>query len=398
MFEYFPKNYVWSLAVMMTLAQGGQITEVDEACRPLVPLQSEGDEAGHAWTESWQKLARRVEGQGRADEAAGRRMSAASKLKRAALYNIIAERMLPTDDPRHIEFYRQALKMFRDAVALAGDRTEFVTLQTAHGPVPALWCPAEGARGGPAVITVNGLDAFKEFFYLGDTRTEFLARGLSLLLVDQPGIGEALRLNGLPHRYDVEVTVGAAVDWLEQRPEVDPAKIALLGPSLGGYYGVRGAAREPRLAATALLGAIWDFGAMVRRRVEGVNAEESSVPEFVESLKWFFAKEDVPSLLAATDKYTVEDIIGEVKCPLLIVHGETDRQIRVEDARKVYAGATSARERELRVFTREETSSEHCGIDNPSLQIQYIADWLAQRLGKSEGSDRRTPQVERVSA
>ncbi|MGZ8264511.1 MAG: hypothetical protein ACXW2I_09840 [Burkholderiales bacterium] len=35
MFEYFPNNYTWSLAVMSALNRGGQISEVDEACRPL---------------------------------------------------------------------------------------------------------------------------------------------------------------------------------------------------------------------------------------------------------------------------------------------------------------------------------------------------------------------------
>ena len=35
MFEYFPNNYTWSLAVMSCLNRGGQISGVDEACRPL---------------------------------------------------------------------------------------------------------------------------------------------------------------------------------------------------------------------------------------------------------------------------------------------------------------------------------------------------------------------------
>ena len=35
MFEYFPNNYPWSLAVMGALSRGGMIGEVDEACRPL---------------------------------------------------------------------------------------------------------------------------------------------------------------------------------------------------------------------------------------------------------------------------------------------------------------------------------------------------------------------------
>ena len=34
MFEYFPGNYVWNLGVVATMNSGGQIDEVDRACRP----------------------------------------------------------------------------------------------------------------------------------------------------------------------------------------------------------------------------------------------------------------------------------------------------------------------------------------------------------------------------
>jgi hypothetical protein len=36
MFEYFPRNYPWNMSVLMTLHVGGEISEIDEACRRLV--------------------------------------------------------------------------------------------------------------------------------------------------------------------------------------------------------------------------------------------------------------------------------------------------------------------------------------------------------------------------
>lgn len=33
MFEYFPNNYTWSLAVMSAINRGGQISEIDEPLR-----------------------------------------------------------------------------------------------------------------------------------------------------------------------------------------------------------------------------------------------------------------------------------------------------------------------------------------------------------------------------
>ncbi len=65
MFEYFPDNYTWSLGVMSALNRGGQISDIDEACRPLREVAGRkallGDQrAQMAWFESWMKLAERV--------------------------------------------------------------------------------------------------------------------------------------------------------------------------------------------------------------------------------------------------------------------------------------------------------------------------------------------------
>ena len=46
MFEYFPNNYTWSLAVMSALNRGGQISEIDEACRPLKEIAARKNDPG----------------------------------------------------------------------------------------------------------------------------------------------------------------------------------------------------------------------------------------------------------------------------------------------------------------------------------------------------------------
>jgi hypothetical protein len=63
MFEYFPNNYPWSLAVMSALNRGGQVSEVDDACRPLKEIAAKKNDpaAQDAWFQSWMKLAERVE-------------------------------------------------------------------------------------------------------------------------------------------------------------------------------------------------------------------------------------------------------------------------------------------------------------------------------------------------
>jgi pimeloyl-ACP methyl ester carboxylesterase len=379
MFEYFPHNYPWSLAVMMAVAEGGQLTEIDDACRPLLGLQAAGRADDAEWTRSWSAVAERVETLARAEAAEGRSRSAGRKLKRAANYWLKAERMVPGHGPGEYPMYRHAIDCFREAVELCGERVEYVTLQTAHGDVSAIFVPADAGRPAPCVVTLNGFDAYKEFFYLTETRAELLARGISLLLVDQPGVGESLRFNNAVHHYDIEVTVGSAIDWLSARDDVDAERVGVVGPSLGGYYGVRAAAREPRVACAVIWGAVWDFAAAVHRRLADPT-ETTSVTDFEGSALWFFGVSTREELYEATSRYTVREIGAEVTCPVLLVHGEQDRQVSIEDARRAHAALTGSPDVELKVFSRAETSSEHCGIDNPAMTIDYIADWLAERL------------------
>ena len=74
-----------------------------------------------------------------------------------------------------------------------------------------------------------------------------------MLFVDQPGTGDALRLQELTARYDSEHWASRVVDYLETRDDVDPKRIGMEGVSLGGYYCPRAVANEPRFAC----GVVW---------------------------------------------------------------------------------------------------------------------------------------------
>ena len=73
------------------------------------------------------------------------------------------------------------------------------------------------------MIMWNGLDSTKEHLYLSGPRAELAARGIATLMVDCPGSGEALRLQGLTARIDTEAWAAACVDYLLTRNDVDPA-------------------------------------------------------------------------------------------------------------------------------------------------------------------------------
>ena len=109
-------------------------------------------------------------------------------------------------------------------------------------------------------------------------------RGVSSLVVDQPGTGEALRLQSLPARFDSEHWASRIVDWLESRDDVDPRRIGLEGVSLGGYYCPRAVAFEPRFACGVAWGANHDWRDVQKKRLQ----KEGSfpVPHYWEHVRW----------------------------------------------------------------------------------------------------------------
>jgi hypothetical protein len=96
MFEYFPDNYNWSLAVSLAIAIGGEMSEIDSACRPLRCLAAEAvdDATQQAWFDSWTATAVRLEELAACDQAAGHLRSAGRKRRRSCVCHLMAERMM----------------------------------------------------------------------------------------------------------------------------------------------------------------------------------------------------------------------------------------------------------------------------------------------------------------
>ena len=72
-----------------------------------------------------------------------------------------------------------------------------------------------------------------------------------------------------------------SIDYLETRGDVDAARIAVSGSSLGGYYAARAGAYEHRLAATISHGAIWSIAEFW----EGAGEDHGLATH----IKWVFA-------------------------------------------------------------------------------------------------------------
>jgi dienelactone hydrolase len=385
-FEYFPGNYVWNLAVIATLANGGELAEIDEACRPIRDAAAQGSDAGtQQFFDSWSAVADRLIGLAERDEAAGRAFSAGEKYRRAALYLINADRMQSVHAPDRRAHYERAIALQHKAMRLARDPVEVLEIPYAGASLPAYLYRAPAADGAPApcLVVWNGFDSFKEQLLGAGLAQQLARRGISTLLVDQPGTGGALRLHGLHAVPETEAYGTACYEYLAGRDDVDPARIGILGVSLGGYYAPRAAAFEQRFALVVSWGANHDWGEVQRRRLQ--REGENPVPHYWEHALWVWGQTSMEDFEKLWDRINLDGVVERIRVPYLVVHGGSDRQIPVEYAHRSYEQAVNSSKRELKVYTAEEGGVEHCNLDDPSTPTSFIADWVAETFGQPVG-------------
>jgi dienelactone hydrolase len=383
-FTYFPRDYRWSHGLLIALNSapwgGAEIGEVHRI--GLVLRGREGDD--QAWFRAWIAGAETVEAVGRARAADGHDRSAAAYLFRAANYYHVGERFLQPKSADGLAAYRRGVMCFRDAAArIARPRIEPVEVPYEGTSLPALLVHAEPLPGRsgpvPAMIFFDGFDVTKEIQYFKGV-PELAARGVACLIVDGPGNGESIRFRGLPLHHETERYASAAFDYLAGRAEIDAKRIGVMALSLGGYYAPRAAALEPRFACCIAWGAQWDYWQTWHDRLERLAKQETlslSVPW--QHLLWVFGVDSREAALKALEGFRLDGVVQRLTCPFLMLHGAGDEQIPLALAQRCF-DAVGSKRKTLRVFSRDEGGYHHCQIDNLSIGVAAMWDWIEDVL------------------
>ncbi|NQE63797.1 S9 family peptidase [Caulobacter sp. RHG1] len=123
-----------------------------------------------------------------------------------------------------------------------------LTLPPGQGPFPAvLLITGSGAQDRDETIFGH-----KPFLLLADALTR---RGVAVLRVDDRGVGGSAPFAANATLDDQVSDVAAGLAWLRARPEIDKARVGLLGHSEGGTLAIRAAAADPKVAFVTLLAA-----------------------------------------------------------------------------------------------------------------------------------------------
>ena len=279
--------------------------------------------------------------------------------------------------PGRLELYKRELELFERGMALKGANCKRVEIPYEGKHLSGLYVKAKNVDGpAPLLIQVNGLDSTKEMKYLVGLPQWLADRGVSSLVLDQPGTGEALRLQNINARFDSEHWASPVVDWLEQHPEVDNSRIGMEGVSLGGYYCPRAVANEPRLALGVCWGANHDWRDVQKRRLE--KEGDFPVPHYWNHVCWVWGAKDIDEFMTIAENVCLDGEVEKIKVPFLVTHGSKDSQIPLKWAERTYEQLVNSPKRELKVFTEREGGVQHSSFDNSINAGHYIADWVAE--------------------
>ncbi len=231
-------------------------------------------------------------------------------------------------------------------------------------PLPS---PDATRHEGAGRVSVGGADSYAEENYFSGLG--LVERGMAMLLLDTPGRGSAIYLNGIATRYDYEIPVRTALDWLSEQPEIDADRIALVGISLGGYYAPRAAAFDERVKALVCWSGIMSL----------LPDIYDHFPPIQPQLRWITGTHDDATARQALQAFDLQEVASKITCPAFVTHGLDDRIMNVGGARRFFA-ALGSRDKTLRVY--DGPGAMHCNYDDWRHAAAEMFDWLADRLRK----------------
>lgn len=366
------------------------------------------DGSPQSWASAFDQMAQRVEAKGRVCLAAGHRVSGRDHLLRASTYYRTAEYYADGVSDDSLRMGARSQACFAIGASLFEPPVELIEVPFEQGSLPGYFVSPPGSEvtggGGsrPTLIGVGGFDSSAEelYFHLGAPGAE---RGWNVFVFDGPGQPGCMRSHpAMTFRPDYEVPLGAVIDHLSGRPDVDPGRLALAGQSFGSYFAARSAATDRRVRALVVNPPIVDMsrymeawvGTEVFRMVRDVRPEDViGVPEDLmpRQMQWGIAaichRFGVSSFHAWRDAiagYRLDGLTSSIDCPTLALCGDregAEPRAQFDTFVAEVAGPVTSV-----LFTPEDGASTHCQADNIRLSAQVTFDWLGDQM-----PDRSTP-------
>ena len=347
-----------------------------------------------SWYNEWLKTADRLydlaEDMGRGKNVASSREAyfRASNYYRTAGFYMHSK----VNIEKSLRSWRRSRESFLKAIATLPN-IEVIEIPYGKTTLPGyfLKTPNSKRKKPPLLIVHTGFDGTGEELYFA-VGLAAIKRGYNCLIFEGPGQGAVIRVQKIPYRRDWEKVVTPVVDYALTRKDVDKKEIALMGISMGGYFAPRAVAFEHRIKACIANGGIFDLTASFYRKFppeliallktapEEFNAEIEEVMKEDTEVRWFFdngmftfSAQSPADLMLKIKGYTLEDVVNNIKCQMLVINSEDDMFFSGQ-AQKLYQALDCPKDYIL--FTRRQTAQAHCQAGATAISNEIIFNWL----------------------
>lgn len=326
-------------------------------------------------------------------------LSRGRALLRAHNYYRTAEFLLAPDDPKRPISWKKNIDAFYEGLDTLGVSYERITVPYEEHHLNAVYYPGpEGASQKPLIVFVGGYDSTLEELYFA-LAAAALERGYSVLTYEGPGQGSIIREQGIPFTHEWEKPTSAVIDEFLSA-HATPPHMVLVGMSLGGYLAPRAAAFDERIDGVVAFDVYYDGAAIARRFVPSmafwlqdhglgfivngiISTKASTSPGFAWAMHngmWVMGTTSPLDTVKAFAPYKLDKVAQRIKGDVLILAGEDDHFVPVEQVAAFEKSLTHARSVTSIIYDRASGGAEHCQLGAATLWHATFFDWMEEKF------------------
>jgi pimeloyl-ACP methyl ester carboxylesterase len=330
------------------------------------------------WASAWSAIGDRCQEKARSEEKQSPEQAGKEYVK-AWLYYTMGRWPAP-DTPGKEKAYQKAVAAYLDNGKLLDPPLQVARIPFEGKEAIAYIQMPKGVKRAPMVIGIGGLDSRKED--MAERLRPLLAYGIGYMALDPPGGGQAPVKAG-PGAQNM---LAAEVDYLFERPDVDPKRIAIYGASLGGYWSTLLAAMEgSRLCAVVSQSPPVD-DTFSREHTMALPSNREYFFHFVEALEFMFNADSVEGLAAVRERMSLKNMgmLDRPMAPMLVIGGARDTQVPFADLALLLQTGQSPKEAWINPL------GGHMGRDarwsDPRVFQEVATPWLVRMLKSESGN------------
>lgn len=381
----------------MTYSQQSDVGECLETASRIVANDPS------SWTKEWIKTANRLDSLARKAEQEKNYISSGNfYLRSANYYSASLHRHYDPTDPMVKINTLAASTSFRKALKLLNLHAVAVKIPYENTYIPGYFFKTSTSKKpAPVLIVHQGRDGWAMHCkYIADAA---VSRGYDCLLIDGPGQGEMLRLQGIPFRHDWEKVITPVVDYLIKRKDIDKNRIGLIGLSMGGLLAPRAAAFEHRLKICVANPGVLNWEEIVDdffnnfdphlktlwkenpdaydRKIAEISSQIPLVDWGIKDMMWKHGVAKPSELMEQMQLFSNKEIVSKITCKMLVMDGTADD---FSQGKELFNALNCPKDYML--FTAEDTALQHCQVGAQAYSSSLLFDWLDKNLKTAENT------------